>query len=95
MKPSRLGAAENKRIVQLLKTWREQIGLTQQEVAFRLKKPQSFVAKYESGKRSLDVAEFMFLLKALGLPPKDALEQIYERNASFGPFGVRFRQRPR
>lgn len=92
---SPLGKTENARIARLLKTWRQQTGLTQQEVAFRLKKAQSFVAKYESAKRGLDVAEFLLVLKALRQAPKEALERIYEANPSFGDFGVRFRQRPR
>ena len=95
MKSARVGAEENKRIVELLKMWRENVGLTQQEVAFRLKKPQSFVAKYESGKRSLDVAEFFLLLKALRLAPDAALNRIYDTNPSFGTVGPRRRQRPR
>jgi transcriptional regulator with XRE-family HTH domain len=95
MTSQRLGAAEKKRIVHLLRSWREQAGFTQQEVAFRLKKPQSFVAKYETGARSLDFTEFFFVLKALRVAPRAALDQIYEANPSFGPFGVRFREPPR
>lgn len=41
--------------------------LTQQEVANKLGKPQSFVAKYEKGKRRIDVVEFIEICNALGL----------------------------
>ena len=34
-------------------------GLTQHALALRLKKPQSFIAKYEGGQRRLDVVEFV------------------------------------
>lgn len=44
-------------IIQRLKEARIQIGLSQQEVADKLEKPQSYVSKIESGERRLDVAE--------------------------------------
>ena len=36
---------------------RHDVGLTQAEVASRLKKPQSFVSKCETGERRVDVVE--------------------------------------
>jgi ribosome-binding protein aMBF1 (putative translation factor) len=42
-------------------------GLTQAEVAARMARPQSFVAKCEAGERRLDVIEFMNLCRALGI----------------------------
>lgn len=42
---------------QLLKSIREEKGLLQREVAERLGAPQSFVSKYESGERRIDVPE--------------------------------------
>ena len=44
-------------------------GLTQQALALRLKKPQSFVAKYEGGERRLDLVEFIAIARALGADP--------------------------
>jgi transcriptional regulator with XRE-family HTH domain len=44
-------------------------GLTQQALALRLKKPQSFVAKYEGGERRLDVVEFVAIARVLGADP--------------------------
>ena len=40
-----------------LKQARAEAGLTQVEVAHRLKRPQSFVSKIESGERRVDVVE--------------------------------------
>ena len=42
----------------LMRQARNKAGLTQQELAKRLRKPQSFIAKYEGGERRLDVLEF-------------------------------------
>ncbi len=48
---------------------RKAAGLTQQALARRLKKPQSFVAKYEGGERRLDVVEFITIARALEADP--------------------------
>lgn len=55
---------------------RQEIGLTQQEVAFRLGRPQSFVSKYESGERRLDVIEFLGVCQALGIKPQTILKKL-------------------
>src|SRR3978361_86007 len=48
---------------------RKAAGLTQQVLALRLKKPQSFVAKYEGGERRLDVVEFIAIARAIRANP--------------------------
>ncbi len=48
---------------------RKAAGLTQQALALRLKKPQSFIAKYEGGERRLDVVEFIAVARALSADP--------------------------
>ncbi|MEQ9637878.1 MAG: helix-turn-helix transcriptional regulator [Devosia marina] len=48
---------------------RSNAGLTQQEVADRLGKPQSYVAKVERNERRIDVVEFISLAQALGVDP--------------------------
>jgi transcriptional regulator with XRE-family HTH domain len=48
---------------------RKAAGLTQQALARRLKKPQSFVAKYEGGELRLDVVEFIRISRALDADP--------------------------
>lgn len=51
-------------------------GLTQQEMAKALNKPQSFVSKYESGERKLDVIDFIEICKVLRIDSGDFLKQI-------------------
>jgi transcriptional regulator with XRE-family HTH domain len=48
---------------------RKAAGLTQHALARRLKRPQSFVAKYEGGERRLDVVEFITVAGALDADP--------------------------
>ena len=50
--------------------------LTQQQVADLLGHPQSFVSKYESGERRLDVVEFLDVCTALGISPDEILAEI-------------------
>lgn len=51
-------------------------GLTQAEVASRLRRPQSFVSKYERGERRLDVVEFMEVAQALSLDPCRVIKEL-------------------
>lgn len=51
--------------------------LTQVELANKLKRPQSFVSKYERGERRLDVVEFFEVARALGIDPIAFLTQLY------------------
>ena len=53
--------------------WR---GLTQAELAGRLRRPQSYVAKVETGERRLDVVEFVEYARAIGMKPEDLLALI-------------------
>ena len=46
-----------RRFLERLKGARHEAGLTQVEVARRLRRPQSFVSKIESGERRVDVIE--------------------------------------
>ncbi|MFA5891030.1 MAG: helix-turn-helix transcriptional regulator [Actinomycetota bacterium] len=51
----------------VLREARLQPGLTQPELARRIGRPQSFVSKYESGERRLDILELRQICQALGL----------------------------
>ncbi|QWG22200.1 helix-turn-helix domain-containing protein [Bradyrhizobium sediminis] len=55
---------------------RKDAGLTQQALARRLKRPQSFVAKYEGGERRLDVVEFVAIVRAIGADPVKLLRDF-------------------
>ena len=45
---------------------RQRCGLTQDQVAEKLQKPQSFVSKYERGERRLDFTEFVDIANLFG-----------------------------
>lgn len=54
------------RYLHLLRQARLDAGLTQAELAIRLGQPQSFVSKYESGERRLDILELRHICKVTG-----------------------------
>ncbi|WP_323032385.1 helix-turn-helix transcriptional regulator [Paracoccus sp. (in: a-proteobacteria)] len=49
---------------------RQDAGLSQADLANYLRKPPSFVGKYELGERRLDVIELLVILKILGVDTK-------------------------
>ncbi|WP_185732832.1 helix-turn-helix domain-containing protein [Burkholderia seminalis] len=55
---------------------RKASGLSQAELAARLGRPQSFVAKIEVGERRIDVIEFLELARILGINPAYVLESL-------------------
>jgi transcriptional regulator with XRE-family HTH domain len=72
--------ARYERFRNLLIDARKDKGLTQQDVAFRLKRPQSFVSKYERGERRLDVVEFLEVADALAIDPHKLLRELEAGN---------------
>lgn len=62
---------EYREIIERLKQARFDVGLSQQKVAEKLGKPQSYISKIESGERRLDVAEMKKFL------------EIYKKPASY------------
>ena len=60
---------------------RKQTRMTQNQLAARLRRPQSFVSKYERGERRLDVVEFLQIASALGKDPAAFLKQLKRKLA--------------
>lgn len=59
--------SRNKLLKVLLRQVRIEAGLTQVELADKLGRPQSFVSKYESGERRLDLVELQQVCAAVGI----------------------------
>lgn len=62
-------------LVRVLRDARAEAGMSQQHLADLLGEPQSFVSKYESGTRRLDLVELREIAVALGL----SLESVVAR----------------
>lgn len=67
---------EHKVVGQGLARIRTRTGVTQQELAKRLGKPQSFVSAYENGQRRIDLLEFIRIADALKVDPRRAFAEI-------------------
>lgn len=74
-------SADQRAFCALMREVRKKAGLTQHDLAKRLKRPQSFVAKYEGGERRLDVVEFLNVVDAIGADPARTLRALLKRLA--------------
>jgi transcriptional regulator with XRE-family HTH domain len=77
-----LRSPEHLRLMELLVTARKRARLTQEQLAERLDRPQSFVSKYEGGERRLDLVEFMTIARALQF---DWTSAVLELEVEYGP----------
>lgn len=60
----------------LLKDERKKAGITQAKLAKKLRRPQSYVSKYERGDRRLDVIEFLEIAQAIKFDPNEFLHRL-------------------
>ncbi|WP_260929346.1 multiprotein-bridging factor 1 family protein [Novosphingobium sp. 9] len=70
---------EYKLFAQSLVAARQAAGLTQEQLASKLAKPQSYVSKIERSERRIDVIEFGHICVALGEEPGAMLAKIWQR----------------
>jgi transcriptional regulator with XRE-family HTH domain len=71
----RIYIAQRNLMTGLLREVRLEAGLTQVELASRIKKEQAYVSRYESGQRRLDVLEVREICQAIGI----TLEKFVKR----------------
>ena len=79
--PKNLRKISQHKLNLLLREIRVQAGLKQSELAARLGRPQSYVSKYESGERRLDLMEIHEICSAVGVRLRDVIAK-FERNIS-------------
>ncbi len=60
----------------LLRQLRLGAGLRQSDLAAKLRQPQSFVSKYESGERRLDLLELRQICEAVGVPLAEFVQRF-------------------
>lgn len=70
---------------------RKAAGLTQRQLAQRVKRPRSFVSRIEQGERRLDVIEFYFLCRACRVPPEKTAAEVMRECAKLD----KAKQRPK
>jgi transcriptional regulator with XRE-family HTH domain len=67
---------QQERLQSLLRDLRIEAGLRQTDLADRLGEHQSFVSKYESGERRLDILELRQICDALGISLKEFVHRL-------------------
>ena len=67
---------EYERLLRRLVSARTEAGLTQQDLASRLNRPQSFVSKYERRERRLDVLEFVVVCRVLKVDACSIIREV-------------------
>lgn len=75
-----LRSPDHLHLIALLVAAREKAGLTQQQLADRLDRHQSFVAKYEGGERRIDVVEFLAIAEALEADAARLVRELMARH---------------
>lgn len=63
-------------LLQALIEGRRAAELRQVDLAERIGKPQSFVSKFETGERRLDVVEFLVIAKAIGMDAQELIGSV-------------------
>ena len=63
-------------VPEFLQAMRSSAGLTQRQLAAKIKKPQWFVARAETGSRRIDVAEFIEFCLGCGVEPAKTLTEL-------------------
>jgi transcriptional regulator with XRE-family HTH domain len=69
-------SADKETLRSLLRDIRQRVGIRQSDLAERLGLPQSFVSKYESGERRLDILELRLVCQALGLSMSQFVQEL-------------------
>lgn len=64
------------RLLVILREAREEAGLTQEDLARRVGSRQSWVSKYEVGRRRLDVDTFLLMCEVLKLDPCSVIKDL-------------------
>ncbi len=70
------------RFLMMIVAARQGAGMTQQQLADALGKPQSYVSKYERGERRLDVIEFLEISSALKMDASGVVDALKDAGMS-------------
>lgn len=71
-----------KALLQALIQARKEAGITQVELAARIGRRQTFVSKYETEERRLDVAEYIAIARAVGAEPFELMRAAERHNVN-------------
>jgi transcriptional regulator with XRE-family HTH domain len=76
---------QQQKLQELLREIRVEAGLRQVQLAEMLGEPQSFVSKYETGERRLDILEIRAICNVVGITLEEFARRLEETLAGDGP----------
>jgi ribosome-binding protein aMBF1 (putative translation factor) len=65
-------------LIKVLVEARGKAGMTQRDLAARIKRPHSFVGRMEAGERRVDVIEFIEIARVLGADPSALFNELLD-----------------
>ena len=80
-----LRSAKHRALISVIKARRDAAGLTQRQLAAKLKRSNSFVWKLEAGERQLNVLEFIEIARTLGVKASKLLAEIEGKAGGLTP----------
>lgn len=72
----RIYIAQRGHLVNLLREMRVKAGLTQMDLAAHIEKDQTYVSRYESGQRKLDVLEVREICQVIGTTLEEFVKRL-------------------
>jgi transcriptional regulator with XRE-family HTH domain len=70
--------SQREKLLLLLRELRKKSAIRQVDLANQLNVPQSFISKYESGARNLDILELRRICKLMGISLQDFVKKLEE-----------------
>ncbi len=67
---------QQKRLLKLLRDIRAEAGLTQAQLADKLRTDQTVISKYETGERRLDILELREVCREVGISLSEFVERL-------------------
>ena len=71
-----LRSSKHRALISVIAATRKAAGLTQRQLAAKLKRSNSFVWKLEAGERQVNVLEFIEIARALGVKASKLIAEI-------------------
>jgi len=71
-----LGSAAARAVAAVIAKARQERGISQRDLASRLRRPHSVIGMIESHQRQVNVAEFIAIAEALGADPAELFRQV-------------------
>jgi transcriptional regulator with XRE-family HTH domain len=74
-----LRSARHRALIAPIVDARHAAGLTQRQLAAKLKRSNSFVWKIEAGERRVDILEFVEIARAIGSEPVELFSRVFAK----------------